>query len=197
MNAVCKQVAREKGIDVIRSHPRAFATKKTGYQAACEAAYRLVGTSPAEGISPHSVNILGDFNIAGESWLIRRYFEEIGIQVVATITGDGRVDDLRRCHGAKLNLVQCSSSMTHLAKLLERDHAIPMRRVSFFGLEDTAAALYEAAKFFNDPGILRRTQALVVARSDACIRNSSAIGRPSPAARRPFTWAARSRRSPS
>ena len=87
--------------------------------------------------------------------------EEVGIQVVATITGDGRVYDLRRCHGARLNLVQCSGSMTHLAKLLERDHKIPMRRVSFFGLEDTAAALYEAAKFFGDPDILARTQALV------------------------------------
>lgn len=162
VNAVCKQVAREKGIDVIPVASEGFlGTKKTGYQAACEAAYKLVGTGPTDAIGPHSINILGDFNIAGESWLIRRYFEELGIQVVATITGDGRVDDLRRCHGAKLNLVQCSGSMTHLAKLLERDHAIPMRRVSFFGLEDTAAALYEAAKFFNDPEILRRTQALV------------------------------------
>ena len=162
VQAVCKEVAREKGIEVIPVSSEGFrGTKKTGYQAACEAAYKLVGTGSTTGIGPHSLNILGDFNIAGESWLIRRYFEEIGIQVVATITGDGRVDDLRRCHGAKLNLVQCSGSMTHLAKLLERDHQIPLRRVSFFGIEDTAAALYEAARFFDDPEILRRTQTLV------------------------------------
>jgi nitrogenase molybdenum-cofactor synthesis protein NifE len=162
VNAVCRQVAKEKGIAVIPVASEGFrGTKKTGYMAACEAAYQLVGTRSTEGIGPHSLNILGDFNIAGESWIIRRYFEEMGVQVVATITGDGRVDDLRRCHGAKLNLVQCSGSMTHLAKLLERDHGIPMRRVSFFGLEDTAAALYEAAKFFGDAEILQRTQALV------------------------------------
>jgi nitrogenase molybdenum-cofactor synthesis protein NifE len=162
VEAVCRQVSREKGIDVIPVASEGFrGTKKTGYQAACEAAFRLVGTGDTSAIRPHSINILGDFNIAGESWLIRRYFEEAGIEVVATITGDGRVDDLRRCHGAKLNLVQCSGSMTHLAKLLERDHGIPMRRVSFFGIEDTAAALYEAANFFNDPGVTERTQALV------------------------------------
>jgi nitrogenase molybdenum-cofactor synthesis protein NifE len=162
VQAVCKQVAQAKGIEVIAVASEGFrGTKKTGYQAACEAAYKLVGTGSTAAVGPHSINILGDFNIAGESWLIRRYFEEVGIQIVATITGDGRVDDLRRCHGAKLNLVQCSGSMTHLAKLLERDHKIPMRRVSFFGLEDTAAALYEAAKFFGDPDILSRTQALV------------------------------------
>ncbi len=159
---VCRQVTREKGIDVIPVASEGFrGTKKTGYMAACEAAYKLVGTRPTDGIGPHSINILGDFNIAGESWIIRRYFEEIGIQVVATITGDGRVDDLRRCHGAKLNLVQCSGSMTHLAKLMERNHGIPMRRVSFFGIEDTAAALYDVARHFGDPDILQRAQNLV------------------------------------
>jgi nitrogenase molybdenum-cofactor synthesis protein NifE len=162
VEAVCRQVSREKGIDVIPVASEGFrGTKKSGYQAACEAAYRLVGTGDTSDISPNSINILGDFNIAGESWIIRRYFEEAGIQVVSTITGDGRVDELRRCHGAKLNLVQCSGSMTHLAKLLERDHGIPLRRVSFFGLEDTSAALYEAAKFLNDPEVLQRTQSLV------------------------------------
>jgi nitrogenase molybdenum-iron protein alpha/beta subunit len=44
------------------------------------------------------VGVIDDFNIAGESWLIRRDFAEMGVQVVATITGDRRVDDLRRCH---------------------------------------------------------------------------------------------------
>ena len=162
VNAVCRQVAREKGIDVIPVASEGFrGTKRTGYMAACEAANKLVGTGSTERIGPHSINILGDFNIAGESWLIRRYFEEMGVEVVATVTGDGRVDDIRRCHGAKLNLVQCSGSMTHLAKLLEQDHGIPMRRVSFFGIEDTSAALYETAKFFGDAEILARTRALV------------------------------------
>ena len=41
----------------------------------------------------------------------------MGIEVVSCITGDARVEDIRRCHGAKLNLVQCSGSMTHLAKM--------------------------------------------------------------------------------
>lgn len=162
VEAVCRQVARAKGIDVIPVASEGFrGTKKTGYQAACEAAFKLVGTGDTTGIGACSVNILGDFNIAGESWIIRRYFEEAGMEVVATITGDGRVDDLRRCHGARLNLVQCSGSMTHLAKLLESAHGIPMRRVSFFGLEDTAAALYEAAHYFNDPVVLERTRDLV------------------------------------
>ncbi|HQL20150.1 MAG TPA: nitrogenase component 1, partial [Opitutaceae bacterium] len=115
--AVCKRLSAETGIPVLPVASEGFkGTKKDGYKAACEALYKLIGTGDTSEISPLSINLMGDFNIAGESWVIREYFERMGIQVVATITGDGRVDAIRRCHGAKLNLVQCSGSMTHLAK---------------------------------------------------------------------------------
>ncbi|MCH8475503.1 MAG: nitrogenase iron-molybdenum cofactor biosynthesis protein NifE [Opitutales bacterium] len=162
VEAICRTVSKTTGIDVLPVDSPGFkGTKKTGYQAACEAAYRLVGTGSTEGIKKHSVNLLGEFNIAGEAWMIREYFERMGIEVVSTITGDGRVDDLRRCHGASLNLVQCSGSMPHLARLLEKNHGIPMKRVSFFGFEDTAQALYDAAEFFEDPELMERAQKLV------------------------------------
>jgi nitrogenase molybdenum-cofactor synthesis protein NifE len=85
----------------------------------------------------------------------------MGIEVVATVTGDGRVDDIRRMHGAKLNVVQCSGSMTHLAKTMQEKYGIPFVRVSYFGIEDTAAALYDVANFFGDETILERTRNLV------------------------------------
>jgi len=76
-------------------------TKKDGYRAACEAFTRSSAPATTAGISPLSINLLGDFNIAGETWIVRDYFKRMGVEVVATITGDGRVDDIRRCHGAK------------------------------------------------------------------------------------------------
>jgi nitrogenase molybdenum-cofactor synthesis protein NifE len=163
VGAVCKRVSETTGIPVLGVHSEGFmGTKKDGYRAACEALYSLVGTGDTAGIGPHSINILGEFNIAGETWILRDYYKRMGIEVVACITGDARIGDIRRCHGAKLNLVQCSGSMTHLAKMMERDHGIPFKRVSYFGIEDMSAALYEAAKFFSDdPAILLRAQELV------------------------------------
>lgn len=162
VEAVCRTVKERTGVDCIAVDSPGFkGTKKTGYQAACEAAYRLVGTGSTDGISRHSINLLGEFNIAGEAWMIRRYYEKIGIEVVATLTGDGRVDDVRRCHGAALNLVQCSGSMTHLAHKLRVVHGIPMKRVSYFGFEDTANAIYAAAEHFGDPQLMEKAQALV------------------------------------
>lgn len=162
VEAVCKVVSHEAGIPVIPVESPGFSgTKKDGYRAACDALYRLVGTGDTSAIGPHSVNLLGEFNIAGETWIMKDYFRRIGIEVVSCITGDGRVDEIRRCHGAKLNLVQCSGSMLHLAKRLEQDYGIPFQRISFFGIEDTAAALYGASGVFGDPTLESRARDLV------------------------------------
>jgi len=162
IGAVCKRVGAATGISVLPVASEGFkGTKKDGYKAACEALYRLIGTGDTSGIAPHSINLMGDFNIAGESWVIREYFERMGVEVVATITGDGRVDAIRRCHGAKLNLVQCSGSMTHLAKKMQAEHGIPFKRVSFFGIEDMSAALYEVAKHFASAELMEKARTVV------------------------------------
>jgi len=162
LEAVCRKVEAEKGIPVIPVKSEGFkGNKRAGYEAACKAMFRLVGTGGTESISRHSINILGDFNLAGEIWLIREYLEKMGIEVVANITGDGRVDDIRRAHGAALNVVQCSGSTMDLARMMQKKYAIPNLRVSYFGVEDMAESLYAIASFCNDEEILARTKKLV------------------------------------
>jgi nitrogenase molybdenum-cofactor synthesis protein NifE len=162
LEGVCKKVAREKGIPVLPVQSEGFkGNKRAGYQAACQAMFRLVGTGDLAGIGPASVNILGDFNLAGEIWIIRDYLARMGVQVVANITGDGRVDDIRRAHGAALNLVQCSGSTMDLAVMMQETYGIPYIRVSYFGVEDMAESLYAVARFFKDPEMMERTRELV------------------------------------
>lgn len=162
VGAICKQVQARWGIPVLPVASEGFkGTKKDGYKAACEAALKLIGTGDTKDIPRHSINLMGEFNIAGETWIIRDYFKRMGVEVVATITGDGRVDDLRRCHGASLNLVQCAGSMTHLAKRMKEDYGVAFNKVSFFGIEDMAAALYETAKFFGDEAMLAKARDVV------------------------------------
>jgi nitrogenase molybdenum-cofactor synthesis protein NifE len=160
--AVCKKVSAAKGIPVLPVDSEGFkGTKKDGYKAACLALMQLVGKGPTAGISPYSVNILGDFNLAGEIWIIKEYFQKIGVAVVAGITGDGRVAEIERAHGAALNLVQCSGSTKYLAELMTEKYGIPSIQVSYFGIEDMAESLYSVARHFGDPEMLRRTQELV------------------------------------
>lgn len=164
LGAVCRKVSEETGIPVIPVQSEGFkGNKRAGYNAACKALFELVGTGAIDDISPVSINILGDFNLAGEIWIIREYFERMGVQVVANITGDGRIDDIKRSHGASLNVVQCSGSTIDLAIMMERQHGIPFMRVSYFGVEDMADSLYRVANFFSDADadIMDRTRELV------------------------------------
>jgi nitrogenase molybdenum-cofactor synthesis protein NifE len=161
--SVCKKVEKEKKIPILPVHSEGFkGTKKDGYKAACDALFKLVGRKTLEDVKPCSINILGEFNIGGEAWIIRDYYERMGVQVVSVITGDGRVEEVGKSHGAALNVVQCSGSMTHLAKMMQEKYGIPFIRVSYFGIEDMAQALYDvAAHFKENPEIMERTKKLV------------------------------------
>lgn len=171
VEAVCRRVTRERGIPVLPVHSEGFkGTKKDGYKAACDALFRLVGTGDTSDIAPISINILGEFNIGGEAWLIRKYYEQIGVQVVSVLTGDGRVADVRRAHGAALNVVQCSGAMTFLAEMMHAKYGIPYIRASYFGIEDMAKALYDVAAHFPAEGAIReKTEALVRAQVTAIV----------------------------
>ncbi len=141
---------KKKGIPVLPVHSEGFkGTKKDGYKAACDALFKLVGTGSTADIAPVSINILGEFNIGGEAWLIKKYYEEMGIQVVSIMTGDGRVDQIRRSHGAALNVVQCSGALTFLAEMMQETYGIPYIRASYFGIDDMAKALYDVADHFD------------------------------------------------
>ncbi|MBI5550001.1 MAG: nitrogenase iron-molybdenum cofactor biosynthesis protein NifE [Desulfobacterales bacterium] len=169
--AVCRRVTREKGIPVLPVHSEGFkGTKKDGYKAACDALFQLLGTGDTRDIAPVSINILGEFNIGGEAWMIRDYYQRMGVQVVSVLTGDGRVADVCRAHGAALNVVQCSGAMTFLAEMMKEKYGIPYIRASYFGIEDTAKALYDvAAHFSKDPAIQKRTEELVRAQVTAVV----------------------------
>jgi len=160
--AVCKQVSLVKNIPVIPVGSEGFkGTKKDGYKAACNALMSIIGTGNSDSKIPLSINILGDFNVAGETWIIKEYLRQMGISVVATLTGDGRIDDIRQANRAMLNIVQCSGSMTSLARDMQARWNIPFIRVSFFGIDDTADALYAIADHFKNDDVLAATKQLV------------------------------------
>lgn len=158
---ICKQVAQEKSIPVLPVQAPGFqGSKKDGYKVACEALFNLVGTLDMP-VPKYSINILGDFNLAGELWILMDYYNRMGVHINATITGDGRVDAIRNAHNAALNVVQCSGSMAHLARLMKEKYNVPFMHVSYFGIEDMSDALYEVAKFFNSDELMQRARDIV------------------------------------
>ena len=160
--AICKRVSKEKGIMVLPVNSEGFSgTKKDGYKAACDALDKIVGTGSTRETGKFPINILGDFNLAGELWMLESYYKRMGIDVISSITGDGRINNIAHSHNAKLNLVQCSGSMIHLARSMEKKYNIPFKKVSYFGIEDMSEALYEVARFFKSDELMEKARELV------------------------------------
>ncbi|MDR2406191.1 MAG: nitrogenase iron-molybdenum cofactor biosynthesis protein NifE, partial [Deltaproteobacteria bacterium] len=142
VDSVCREAEREYGIRVINVKAPGFAGHKAmGYRLACEAIMDVISKDATVSNNPKGINILGDYNLAGEMWIIKNYFRELGIPIVSTFTGDSSYEILRRSTNAALNVVQCAGSMMYLARSMEERFGIPFVKASFFGLDDTKSAL--------------------------------------------------------
>ncbi|MDR2422432.1 MAG: nitrogenase iron-molybdenum cofactor biosynthesis protein NifE [Deltaproteobacteria bacterium] len=161
VEAVAREAEAAYGLRVIVIKAPGFAGHKAqGYRLAGDALSKLLGPKKPER-KIRGINILGDYNLAGEMWIVKDYFREIGLPVVASFTGDSTCADLLKAPAAALNVVQCAGSMTYFAKRLEEDFGIPWIKASFFGLEDTARALKETVDLLGGPEERRRAGALI------------------------------------
>ncbi|AKB39586.1 Nitrogenase FeMo-cofactor scaffold and assembly protein NifE [Methanosarcina mazei WWM610] len=156
LEAVCKTASKKHNIPVIPVKSEGFkGNKSDGYKAACDALKQLIKRpeekKPEEipEVNRPKINILGDFNVAGDVWLVKPLFEKMGIEVIVSMTGDSTAESISRAAEADLNLVQCSGSMTYLAKWMQQEYGIPYQTVSFFGIEDISIALRKTAEYFG------------------------------------------------
>jgi len=163
LEAVCRTAAKKHGIEIIPVQSSGFTgNKAAGYRAACDALLRLIQPGH-QFISKKNkcVNYLGDFNLAGEVWIIKNYLKQTGIDVNVAFTGDSSCAALKTATGASLNIVQCAGSMSYLAEKMEELYGIPYLNVSFLGIEDTSQTLRRIAKAFDDPDIMCKTEEFI------------------------------------
>lgn len=163
LEAVCKAAAARHQIEVIPVQSSGFAgNKAAGYRAACDALLRLI--EPAQTNIParaNTLNYLGDFNLAGEVWIIKDYLRQIGVEVNVAFTGDSHYEALKNASAASLNIIQCAGSMIYLAQRMKEQYGTPYLNISFLGLQDTAESLRKIASHFGDQEMQRRVEELV------------------------------------
>ncbi|WP_242360951.1 bifunctional nitrogenase iron-molybdenum cofactor biosynthesis protein NifEN [Anaeromyxobacter sp. SG17] len=148
VEAVCRSVAGEVPIPVIPVNTPGFVgDKNIGNRLAGELLLEhVIGTAEPETTTPYDVNLIGEYNIAGDLWGMLPLFERLGIRILSCISGDARFDDLRHAHRARLNVIICSKSLTNLARKMKKRWGIPYLEESFYGMTDTATALRHIAR---------------------------------------------------
>ncbi len=163
LEAICKAASARHGIEVLPVQSSGFiGNKAAGYRAACDTLLRLI--EPAKPVwtkKPGSINYLGDFNLAGEAWIIEQYLREIGIDINVVITGDSTYAKLKTAPKASLNIMQCAGSMNYLASKMEELYGIPSIRISFLGMDDTAASLRNIAAVLGNKEAAEKAERLI------------------------------------
>lgn len=167
LGAVARQAEHKYGIRVIPVQSSGFAgNKSSGYKAACDAILDLMSSKDHERMKPEdkdplTFNFLGDFNLAGETWLLKEYFDEIGVKMITAITGDSNCDALEKAPDAAFNIIQCAGSMHYLAGHMKEKYDIPFAKISFYGLDDIVDSLRTIASLTKDDGVIARTESLI------------------------------------
>ncbi|KJR49379.1 Nitrogenase FeMo-cofactor scaffold and assembly protein NifE [Desulfosporosinus sp. I2] len=169
VDKVCREAEAELTIPVIAVNcPGFLGDKNIGNRIAGEVLFeRVIGTGdgPDEKI-PLSINLIGEYNIAGDLWGVIPDLKNLGITLQTAITGDAKFDDLRSAHRASLNVLICSKSLTNLVRKMEICYGIPFIEGSFYGIHDTSETLIHIAKALNDLDLLERTLVYVQKRED-------------------------------
>jgi nitrogenase molybdenum-cofactor synthesis protein NifE len=168
LDLVCKQAAEKHGVPMIPVHAPGFVgSKNLGSRLGGEAVLRhLIGTAEPEFTTPFDINLIGEYNVTGDMWKYSHLLEELGIRVLATLSGNGRIREIRSAHRAKLNVIVCAKSLISLTRKLEDQYGIPQISLSFYGKRDTSKGLLAIAAALGDAGLSERTRALV-AREEA------------------------------
>jgi nitrogenase molybdenum-cofactor synthesis protein NifE len=161
LEAICAAASQKHNIEVIPVESSGFiGNKSAGYRAAGDALLRLI--KPSEPIvKSNSINYLGDFNLAGEAWIIHNYLRQIGVELNVTFTGDSHYTALKSAPKARLNIIQCAGSMLYLAGKMEELYQIPYIQISFLGIEDTAASLRKIAATLGAESMITKAEALI------------------------------------
>ncbi len=148
VEAVCREAAKKVAIPVIPVNTPGFiGDKNIGNRLAGEILFKhVIGTAEPPVLGEYPINLIGEYNIAGDLWGMLPLFERLGIQILSCFSGDARFEDLRYAHRARLNVIICSKSLTNLAKKMHKTYGMPYLEESFYGITDIARALRNIAR---------------------------------------------------
>jgi nitrogenase molybdenum-cofactor synthesis protein NifE len=167
IEAVCKSAAKKFGKPVIPINSPGFVgPKNLGNKLAGEALLEhVIGTEEPEFTTPYDINIIGEYNLSGELWQVKPLLDELGIRILACISGDARYHEVASSHRARAAMMVCSKAMINIARKMNERYDIPFFEGSFYGIGDMSESLREIARLLVERGapqeLKARTEAVI------------------------------------
>ncbi|MBN2781795.1 MAG: nitrogenase iron-molybdenum cofactor biosynthesis protein NifE [Campylobacterales bacterium] len=160
---VCKRMQEKHSIPIVPVHSPGFVgSKNLGSRLGGEAVLEhLIGTREPKEIHPFGINLIGEYNVTGDMWQYTPILERIGIKVVSTLAGDGRIENIQMAHRAKLNVIVCAKSLVTLTRKMQERYNIPYISISFYGKRDTTNAIRSIVNAFGDEELSRKAEEII------------------------------------
>lgn len=165
IQGVSREMSEKLGISVVAFNCEGYkgVSQSAGHHIANNGIMKnWVGTDEgAEEVEGYTVNLMGEYNIGGDTWEIERVLEKCGIEVISKFSGDGSYDETTQAHLAKLNLVMCHRSINYVSEMMETKFGIPWIKVNFIGVNSFAKSLRKIAEVFDDPKLTERVETVI------------------------------------
>jgi nitrogenase molybdenum-cofactor synthesis protein NifE len=165
IEAVCRRASSAFGINAIPVLAPGFVgPKNLGNRIAGDVLLNnVIGTAEPIATTPADINLIGEYNIAGDLYLVEPILKKAGFNVLSHITGSASFEEITWAHRAKLNVVVCGRALINVAREMERRYGIPYVEVSFFGKSEFSKALRAIAAALEKQGaeVADRTEVLI------------------------------------
>ena len=164
VHSVARDMKAELGINIFGFSCEGYrgVSQSAGHHIANNGVFKnVVGLNDRERTGKFQVNMLGEYNIGGDSFEIERLFEEAGITLVATFSGNSTIKSMEYSHTADLNVVMCHRSINYIAEMMEEKYGIPWVKVNFIGANSTAKSLRKIADYFGDEGLKAKVEGII------------------------------------
>ena len=137
----------------------------------------MLGNTDRERTGKFQINLLGEYNIGGDAFELERLFEEAGIDLLSTFSGNSSYDSFEYAHTADLNIVMCHRSINYIAEMMETKYGIPWIKGNFIGAGSTTKTLKKIAEFFDDAELTKKVDE-ICAREEAKVEAVKASVKP-------------------
>jgi nitrogenase molybdenum-iron protein alpha chain len=170
IHQVCKEMKEKLGINVFGFSCEGYkgVSQSAGHHIANNQLFKhVIGEQEPKDDHPFKINMLGEYNIGGDAFIIEDILERCGIKLKSTFSGNSTYDGFASSHTADLNCVMCHRSINYVADMIERKFGVPWIKVNFIGAEATAKSLRKIAAYFEDKELIERVEKVISEQMEA------------------------------
>lgn len=165
IHTVARKMSEELGINVFGFSCEGYkgVSQSAGHHIANNQLFKhVIGRGKKSSDAKFRINLLGEYNIGGDAFIIEDLLERCGIHLGTTFSGNSTYEGFENAHHADLNCVMCHRSINYVADMIEEKYGVPWIKINFIGAAATAKSLRKIAQYFEDEALMEQVEKVIV-----------------------------------